>query len=171
MVLLALPPADHLWTNVCARARDAGRRAELRITGAAAQTRMVSVARIRLVSRKSTRLFKGIICDDISEFESYLPSQPVRSPPPNMGRPQKTAWYRGISQISLGLRVRSWVTAAPCSTGRQRMPHSEKLAVRPRRIYEEPGRSDDELLAFDNVILTPHLAGHHVLMDSETSKI
>ena len=52
---------------------------ELRITGAAAQTRMVSVARIRLVSRKSTRLFKGIICDDISEFESYMPSQPVPS--------------------------------------------------------------------------------------------
>jgi hypothetical protein len=51
----------------------------LRITGAAAQTRMVSVARIRLVSRKSTRLFKGIICDDISEFESHMPSQAVRS--------------------------------------------------------------------------------------------
>src|SRR6516162_4958110 len=29
---------------------------------------MVSVARIRLVSRKSPRLFKGIICDDISEI-------------------------------------------------------------------------------------------------------
>jgi len=25
--------------------------------------------------------------------------------------------------------------------------------------YEAPGRPDDELLAFDNVILTPHLAG------------
>ena len=26
-------------------------------------------------------------------------------------------------------------------------------------LYEEPGRPDDELLTFDNVILTPHLAG------------
>jgi len=52
---------------------------ELRITGAAAQTRMVSVARIRLVSRKSTPLFKGIICDDISQFESHMPSQTVLS--------------------------------------------------------------------------------------------
>jgi hypothetical protein len=57
---------------------------ELRITGAAAQTRMVSVARIRLVSRKSPRLFKGIFSDDISEFESHMPSQAVRSPPANM---------------------------------------------------------------------------------------
>jgi len=55
-----------------------------RITAAAAQTRMVSVARIRLVSRKSTRLFKGIICIDISEFESYMPSHAVGSLPANM---------------------------------------------------------------------------------------
>src|SRR5437879_2058375 len=38
---------------------------------AAAQTRIVSKARIRLDSRKSVRSFKGIICVDISEFESF----------------------------------------------------------------------------------------------------
>jgi phosphoglycerate dehydrogenase-like enzyme len=26
-------------------------------------------------------------------------------------------------------------------------------------LYEEPGRHDDELLTFDNVVLTPHMAG------------
>jgi hypothetical protein len=46
---------------------------------AAAQTRAVSVARIRLDSRKSVRPFKGIICDDVCEFESHMPSQAVPS--------------------------------------------------------------------------------------------
>jgi hypothetical protein len=98
-VLLALPPADHLLIErdhgqfVPSRRRRtmANVRAErllkipaepspeLRIPGAAAQTRIVSVARIRLVSRKSPRLFKGIICDDVSEFESYMASQAVQS--------------------------------------------------------------------------------------------
>src|SRR2546429_2014862 len=97
MVLLALPPADHLLIE-----RDRGqfvpsrrRRTmanvlaehllkipaepipELRIPGAAAQTRMVSVAEIRRGSGKSARAFKGIICDGISEFESHMPSQAV----------------------------------------------------------------------------------------------
>jgi len=47
------------------------------IPGAAAQTQVVSVAKIRLDRRKSTRLFKGIISSDISEFESHMPSQAV----------------------------------------------------------------------------------------------
>src|SRR5947199_2443928 len=47
--------------------------------GAAAQTRVVSMAGIRLDSRKSVRPFKGIICDDISEFESHMPSHAVGS--------------------------------------------------------------------------------------------
>src|SRR6266480_4478137 len=99
MVLLALPAADHLLI-----ARDRGQfvpsrrrrtmanvRAErllkipaepspeLRIPGAAAQTRMVSVAEIRRGSGKSARAFKGIICDDISEFESSLSGRLVSS--------------------------------------------------------------------------------------------
>src|SRR5262249_33484289 len=54
---------------------------ELRIPNAVAQTRIVSKARIRLDSHKSVRSVKGIICDDISEFESHMPSHAVRSRP------------------------------------------------------------------------------------------
>jgi hypothetical protein len=62
------------------RTLDPGRTSpELRITNPAAQTRIVSVARIRLDSWKSVRSFKGIFCHDISEFESYMPSHAVRS--------------------------------------------------------------------------------------------
>ena len=43
-------------------------RPELRIPNAAAQTRVVSLAGIRLDSRQSMRSFKEIICVDISEF-------------------------------------------------------------------------------------------------------
>src|SRR5262245_16869992 len=52
---------------------------ELLIPGAAAQTRVVSLAGIRLGSWESARAFKGIICDDVSEFESHMPSHAVRS--------------------------------------------------------------------------------------------
>src|SRR5215813_2907166 len=51
---------------------------ELRIPNAAAQTRIVSKARIRLDSRKSVGSFKGIICVDISEFESTCPARQSR---------------------------------------------------------------------------------------------
>jgi hypothetical protein len=44
---------------------------ELRIPAATAQTRVVSMAGIRFGSWESARAFKGIICDDISEFESF----------------------------------------------------------------------------------------------------
>ena len=54
-------------------------RPELPIPNAAAQTRIVSVARIRLDSWKSVRPFKEIFCDDIWEFESYMPSHAVGS--------------------------------------------------------------------------------------------
>src|SRR5207302_8140437 len=41
---------------------------ELRISAAAAQTRVVSLAGIRLGFWESARAFKGIVCDDISEI-------------------------------------------------------------------------------------------------------
>jgi hypothetical protein len=56
---------------------------ELRISNAAAQTRIVSKARIRLDSRKSVQSFKEIICVDISEFESFHPSHAVGLRPGN----------------------------------------------------------------------------------------
>src|SRR6516225_7943863 len=104
MVLLALPPADRLLIE-----RDRGQfvpsrrrrilanvgaerllkippepSPELRIPGAAARTRVVSMAGIRLGSWESARAFKGIICADVSEFESYMPSHAVGSPAAKM---------------------------------------------------------------------------------------
>jgi hypothetical protein len=54
-------------------------RPERHFPSGAAQTRARSVARIRLDPRKSVRPFKGIICGDISEFESHMPSHAVGS--------------------------------------------------------------------------------------------
>jgi len=49
MVLVPSPPADHLWIG-----KNRG-------------------------NHESMRAFKGIFCNDISEFESYMPSHAVRS--------------------------------------------------------------------------------------------
>jgi len=54
-------------------------RTQAAYSGAAAETPIVSAARIRLDPRKSVRSFKGIICGDISEFESYMLSHAVGS--------------------------------------------------------------------------------------------
>ena len=67
--------------------------------GAAAQTRVVSLAGIRLGSWESAQAFKGIICDNVSEFESYMPSQPVRSPPLLAGGPPKSAQIGPIRHV------------------------------------------------------------------------
>jgi hypothetical protein len=50
---------------------------ELRLRNAAPHTRIVFGADIRLDSRKCTRSFKGIVCGDISEFESHMASHAV----------------------------------------------------------------------------------------------
>src|SRR2546430_2622207 len=93
MVLLALPPADHLlierrdrgqfvpsrrrrmMANVraeCLLKIPAEPSPELRIPGAAAQTRVVSMAGIRLDRRKSTRLFKGIIATSVEFIAGHV---------------------------------------------------------------------------------------------------
>ena len=114
----------------------------------AARTRIVSAAAIRLDHRKSVRPFKGIFCDDISEFESYMPSQAVRSPEANMRIPLKTARYRGnaiVGRLAASYRWRhSWQHAieshAATNGGfipvgrRSRVfsrPHSGTLDIRP----------------------------------------
>jgi hypothetical protein len=115
--------------------RDAGRWSELRIPGIAAQTRMVSLARIRLVSHKSPRIFKRIICDDISEFESFMPSHAVGlheltcpRPPLSYAESKLACFFRGLSfnapvrvtctvawkVLSMGFRFRA-ATAIKCS--------------------------------------------------------
>jgi len=65
---------------------------ELLIPGAAAQTRVVSLAAIRLGSWESARVFKGIICDDTSEFESHMPTQSGLRVMRNSGSRQPFRW-------------------------------------------------------------------------------
>src|SRR5262249_43575326 len=87
MVLLDWPPPDHLGIGRKSRQflpaqasyRDPDTGPRVAPPTLAAQTRIVSKARIRLDSRKSVRSFKGIICVDISKFESYMPSHAVGS--------------------------------------------------------------------------------------------
>jgi hypothetical protein len=67
----------------------------------AAQTQIVSKARIRLDSRKSVRSFKEIICVDISEFESYIPSHAVRSRRASLMPLHPTSCRRGERNQSL----------------------------------------------------------------------
>jgi hypothetical protein len=78
---IAAVPAPRRLTNIRARraAEILALGPELRVLNGAAQTRMVSVARIRLHSGESARHFKGIFCDDISEFESDQLSHAVGS--------------------------------------------------------------------------------------------
>ena len=117
-MLLALPPTDHLLIErdrgqfVPSRRRrmmanvgaerllkiPAEPSPELRIPGAAAQTRVVSRAGIRLGSWESARAFKGIICDDVSEFESYMPSHAV-------GSLWRVYPVHGLCERSLRMRV------------------------------------------------------------------
>jgi hypothetical protein len=77
---VAAIPAISAIANVRARTpAEILARGPSRAPDAAAQTTIISVARIRLDSRKFARPFKGIFCADISEFESYMLSHAVWS--------------------------------------------------------------------------------------------
>ena len=69
-----------------------------RIPNAAAQTRIVSKARIRLDSCKSVRSFKAIICFDICEFESYVAEFSQRAVTSRTSYPmQRAAWSSAVA--------------------------------------------------------------------------
>ena len=81
------------------------------------------MAGIRLDSWKSARAFKGIICDDISEFESYMPSHAVRSPlspQPRRGRASSAA-FRETNRMEL--EVEGLTGAAHGERSAERITH------------------------------------------------
>jgi hypothetical protein len=87
------------------------------------------MAGIRLGSGESVRAFKGIICDDISEFESHMPSHAVRS------------LWRGVNGLC-GYRrsgnpesVRAWVV--PFSVSNREASEMENSFI-PHRRTEYP---------------------------------
>src|SRR5437879_1095576 len=68
------------WTGLAAGSSlDDRHPGELRTPNAAAQTRTVSARRFWLSQRELPRHLKQIVRPRIPEFESYMPSQPVRS--------------------------------------------------------------------------------------------
>src|SRR5262249_55218191 len=102
LVLLNWPPPGHLWIGTKSRhvllpQRVTNARASIPAE-TAAQTRIVSADRIRLDPWKSVRPFKGIFCHDISEFESYMPSQTERLS--MLLRPlERASWSRSLRPV------------------------------------------------------------------------
>jgi hypothetical protein len=94
------------------------------------QTRTVSVAIFRLDPRKSVRSFKGIICGDISEFESYHPSHAVWSPRANMRMPLKraAAWY--FAGVATRLNFAGAAPAFAARPSPRRRSRSQRLRAR-----------------------------------------
>jgi hypothetical protein len=101
-------------------------RPERHFPSGAAQTRIVSAARIRLDSRKSVRPFKGILCDDVCEFESHMPSHAVGS---LWGDGDPIAAVRLVGDAVLALSSMGASSDAKLST-----PRKDRLAPMPRNI-------------------------------------
>jgi hypothetical protein len=131
MVLLNWPRLDHLWIgqnrgNSCHRSDGSS------MTNVRARTLAEVLARGRAASPgrrssnanslcgqnsagsgQSERPFKGIFCDDVSEFESDHLSQPVRLQRVTYEGCLKSARHREVSQIRAGLRVRNLAMETP----------------------------------------------------------
>jgi phosphoglycerate dehydrogenase-like enzyme len=71
-----------------------------------------------------------------------------------IGREQLTLMKPGACLINVS---RADIVERSALIAALRSGHIGGFALDP--LYEEPGRDDDELLAFDNVIMTPHMAG------------
>jgi hypothetical protein len=94
---------------------------ELRIPRAA-QTRVISMSGIRLGSGKSARAFKEIICDDVSEFESYMPSHAV-----------------GLSQVrSPAIVMHVWVIPIRRSSAQAPAPGTARTIPGRMRSWHQP---------------------------------
>jgi hypothetical protein len=125
-------------------ARDAAQsRPELHLPSGAAQPRIVSVARIRLDSRKSVRPFKGIICADISEF-ARTPSalrHSVFGPRYFLTGPISRARDGGPVHVGCGSTFSRGARSALCSTPRRLRLAFVGQAVTNRMARQSPQRS------------------------------
>jgi hypothetical protein len=76
---------------------------------------MVSEVRIRLDSRKSVRPFKVIICDDVSEFESYHLSQSRFYVPRQFARAFGNDRFQGLEPYPSIAALVQFSVVKPCA--------------------------------------------------------
>jgi hypothetical protein len=108
---------------------------------------VVSVAGIRLGSWKSARSFKGIVCDDVSEFESDMASHAVglsqvRSPAAVMQ-----------ARAPLAPLVRTWPAGRGAAPERPSF-HTPNIVVAETSMVKSMG------LTFQTLEFTHSLLGH-----------
>jgi len=119
-VLLDWPPPDHLWIGTKSRQFLPSQPCSSMTIGRARTPSCVSPRRSSNAnglcgqnsagSGESVRLSKGIFCDDVSEFESYMPSHAVGSRPLNSARLVITSisWVSRIEDAKESLLRSRW---------------------------------------------------------------
>jgi hypothetical protein len=122
-------------------------RSELHFLNAAAQTRVLSVARIRLdFPPICATLQKDILRNDVSKFESYMASQPVQSlrcyfPVCENRRHSRGLGYRARVSGRQFLESRSWIDDFAALVSARHFPISVSACRRPVRCETETGLS------------------------------